>query len=295
MPRSFLPALLLSLAVPAAVAQDRFDGAPSGEVLVAERLPMLDAVLGDDAAGRAALHALARVAFYPETIQTTEHLVEAFALRDSTVAHLGPRVEPYFFEEEDYQRLEAFFQEAAAVGIEAATAEGFVFGAGPGDFLPEQLAALAPPDFALYQRFRAAHSRSLNGEYPFSSMEDRRLLVVLGERLVFEHAASPYAAAVREDFEAAVLLFTSLHRFGDEWFVGPATTSYYPWASTDESHRLFVAEDTGSRYHAAVAALLADPPEVDSTGVVEAVVVMTGPREGVERRVLDALAAGNDL
>ncbi|HLT46356.1 MAG TPA: hypothetical protein VK002_03935 [Rubricoccaceae bacterium] len=270
----------------------RFEGVPPGEAVVAERLPITDAVLAEDPPGRALLRDYARRALFPQTIRTAAHLEEVFALRDSVIAHLDPRVEDYFVEE-DYALVERFFAEAEAVGLEPLTAEGFVLGVGPGVLLPERVEALGAPDFQLFMAFRAAHARSLSGEYPYADMEPLRQAVLLGERLVYEHPESPHAAAVRDDFEGALLTFMSLHRHDGEWFVGPATTEFYPWASTDEAHRRFAAEDTGSRFHPAVAALLANPSEAGGEAL-DAVVFATGSDAYMRQHVLDALAEGID-
>src|SRR5690606_23176614 len=85
----------------------RFDGVPSGEAVVAARLPVTDGVLADDPAGRDLLRAYARRAFYPGTIRATAHLEEVFALRDSVIAHLDPRVEDFFLDE-NYPLAERF-------------------------------------------------------------------------------------------------------------------------------------------------------------------------------------------
>src|SRR5690606_1680243 len=113
-----------------------------------------------DPAGRRLLRDYARRALYPQTIRTAAHLEEVFALRDSVIAHLDPRVEAHFLADEDYARVERFFAEAEAAGLAPLTAEGFVLGVGPGDLLPERVAALGTPDFQLYTAFRAAHARS---------------------------------------------------------------------------------------------------------------------------------------
>lgn len=278
---------------PAAADTSRFDGVPPGEAVVAARLPVTDSVLAGDPAGRALLRDYARRAFYPQTIRTTAHLEEAFALRDSVIAHLDPRVEEFFLEE-DYPLVERFFEEAEAAGLTPITVEGFVLGVGPGALLPEKVEALGAPDFRLFVDFRAALARSRIGEYPFMDMEPLRQMILLGEQLRYRHPGSPHTAAVLDDFERALLTFTSLHRHDDDWFVGSATTEFYPWASTDEAHRRFVAEDLGSRYHPLVEALLDNPSEAGG-GALDAVVVATGTEEAMRRYVLDALAEGRDI
>jgi hypothetical protein len=250
-------------------------------------------VLADDAPGRRLLRDYARRALYPRIIRTAAHLEEAFALRDSVIAHLDPRVEAFFLDEH-YPLAERFYEEATAAGLQPRGAEGVVLGVGPGALLPEQVAALGAPDFQLFTAFRSAHARSMNGEYPFSDMGPLREVILLGERLRYEHPRSPHAAATREDFERALLTFVSLHRFEGDWFVGSATTEFYPWASTDEAHRLFAAEDTASRYRPVVTALLANPSEADARAL-DAVVVATGAEEALRQRVLDALDRGLDV
>jgi hypothetical protein len=279
---------------PAAADTARFDGVPSGEAIVAERLPTVDAVLVDDAAGQRFLRDYARRAFYPKTVQAAVHLEEAFALRDSVIAHLDPRVERYFTEQEDFTLTERFYEEATAAGLEPLVAEGFILGVGPGTLLPERVEALGTPDFQLFTAFRAAHARAQGGEYPYSDMEPMRQVIAIGERLLYEHPESPYAAAIRDDYERGLLAFASLHRYGGAWFVGAATTEFYPWASTDEAHRHFVAEDVDSRYHPIVEALLENPSEAGGEAL-DAVVVATGTEAAMRERVLDALAQGIDV
>ncbi|NNF57681.1 MAG: hypothetical protein HKN04_05515 [Rhodothermaceae bacterium] len=288
----------LAQAAMAEADTSRFDGIPSGAEVVAERLPTIAASLGDDPAGIALLQAFARRALYPQTIQTPDHLAEVFALRDSVIAHLDPRVEDYFYTREDFDAQMRFVEEAETAGLEPLQAEGFILGVAEGVLLPEQVDALGTPDFRRYTQFRAALARSRSGEYPYSTMEPLRQVVLHGEALRRDHSDSRYAAAIREEFERALLTFMSLHRAGDageqSWFVGPATTEFYPWASDDAAHRAFIKENTDSQYHRIVEALLELPSDASGASL-DALVIDTGSEEAMRQVVLDHLDRNHDV
>ena len=276
----------------------RVDGIPSGAAVVAERLPAIAASLGDDPAGVALLEAYARRALYPQTIQTPEHLAEVFALRDSVIAHLDPRVEDYFYRLEDYEAQGRFVEEAETVGLEPLSAEGFILGVGEGLLMPDKVDALGTPDFRRYTQFQAALARSKSGEYPYSNMEPLRQVVLHGEALRRDHPDSRYANAMQEEFERALLTFMSLHRSGDAgdrgWFVGPATTEFYPWASDDAAHRAFVQENTESQYHRIIESLLELPSDASGASL-DALVIDTGSEEAMRQVILDYLNRDRDV
>ena len=279
--------------VPPVADTSRFDGIPSGEDVVDALLPTVDAVLGDDRRNREFLHDYARRALHPQTITTQGHLTEVFALRDSVLAHLDPRVEEHFAEEVDYSALERFVDEARSVGLEPISAEGMLFGVGAGNLLPEKVAALATEDFRLYTRFQTAKALSMSGEYPFLDLEPQRQMILFGEELVYSHQESTFIASVQTDFEGALRLFMSLHRAeGEQWCVGPATNDFYPWASGDAAHQAFAFENETSRFHKAVQDLLRLPSDA-SAEQLDVVVAATSLGESeTDRMILENLERG---
>ncbi|MEM1056317.1 MAG: hypothetical protein AAGI52_12395 [Bacteroidota bacterium] len=273
--------------------------------LADERAPLVSGIAGDDAAAQEAL-AEYLCTYRAEALNTTDDLLRALTLRDTLIARLGPRVEGWFFadEEQRYAQMEAFYEETESLALQPVQAEGMLFGLTTGPLMDGLVTTLAPSDLALYLDFVEAEGSGEGGEYPFGWLDAEIRMILAGESLRRDFPASPYVAKTQEAYSRALLTLASLHPVpmdgmdSPTWFAGVGTSDFYPWASDAEALPTFVeeAEQTGSRYHAPFAALLADPPMADG-GELEVIVIgdAWSSREDAEARALALLDAGQDI
>ncbi|MEM6326331.1 MAG: hypothetical protein AAF791_04365 [Bacteroidota bacterium] len=270
-----------------------------------ERAPLLSEIASGDDGAESALADYV-MAYRPDALSSTADLLRALALRDSVVARLTPRVEPWFFADEAqrYEQMEAFYAEAEALALQPVAAEGMLFGLTTGPLMDGLVTVLAPPDLVHFLDFTEAEGDGEGGEYPFGTLDPEIRMVLAGEALRREFPSSPYVGATQEAFSRALLNLASLHPVTDEdagftqWMVGVGTSEFYPWASDNEALQAFAqaAELEGSRYAEPFSRLLLDPPSSD--GATLDVIVIGQPwdsREDAEARTLAHLDAGQDV
>lgn len=299
MPRPLVLALLVAALAAPLRAQTLCPDCP-------ERAPLLSEIASGDEVAERFLGEYV-MAYRPEALGTTADLLRALTLRDSVVARLSPRVEGWFFADEEarYGQMEAFYEETAALALQPVQAEGMLFGLTAGELMEGLVTVLAPPDLVHYLDFTTAQGEGEGSEYPFGYLAPEIRMVLAGEALRRDFPSSPYVGATQEAYSRALLDLASLHHVVAEgfdepqWFAGVGTSEFYPWAADDTALAEFVrlAETEGSRYHAPFAALLADPPEA-VYGETLSLIVVGDPwasMEHAQARALALLDAGQDV
>lgn len=225
--------------------------------------------------------------------------------RDTVIARVGPLIEGW------QERVEAGSGDASgvyealdtqsqALAVRVVGAEGFLFGLTYAAFAPS-VRTLASPALTLHLDALVAEGGTVGGEYPYGSLDAEVDLIVAAEALRARFPASPYVSTGQPAFGRALLDLASLHPVAgldnlDTWFAGVATNEFYPWAGDREALVRFVAEATDSRYHAPLAAILADPPESAAEGEIEVLIVARETtREAAEARALEWLDGSVDV
>lgn len=299
--------LVLSASVPTALAQApaRTMALPSAceaNVHLCTVAPTYAAALAADAGTRDLLAAYA-CQMRPEAIRTMDDLLAAAVARDTVIARVAPVLEAWHSatEHADLSAVfKALFEESDALALRVVQAEGMVTGLAYGGFSPHVLARTASPDLRLALHLRDLEGQTMGGEYPFMSLDAEVDLVVAAERLRADYPASPFLPWSQEVFGQALTTLASLHPARgietDQWFALPTTNDYWPWAADRAALERFVLEATDSRYHASLAAILADPPESAVAGDLELLVVAREASwEAAHARTLAWLDRGVDV
>ncbi len=119
-----------------------------------------------------------------------------------------------------------------------------------------------PEARAYFEAFRKARTRPLaSGQSPFGDMEPQKEMVLAGEKLMTAFPNSSFYEAIKIDFRQALRNFVGIYQLEEGGYVlervgDPMEIGDY-WNTETETHKLFVQEQSDSRYKEIVARLLA--------------------------------------
>lgn len=210
-----------------------------------------------------------------ETVKSENDLKRLFYKRDAQIMPTlhGDFFDPLAMKNDDFfvgdagRKLQAELQ---SIGLQCIYAEGMYVDLGAAEMLPQAMKKFGSEVFRLYAEFLNAYGKAVGGEYPYLDLSGEMRMVAIGEAMLDKHPDHEYTLAIRSDFEFALHTLTDIHtvtgQLDTQEMFYALSTDPYPYMTSFEQHRQFVADYPNTKYGKIVQKILANPSSIAHAG-----------------------------